>query len=117
MSEFNTRFPEGKRTPIVEVDLGRIVFKFGYDNTWLVAFKNQYQEDEPDDDYSHMNYIIHRHEGGERIFINDSAELFEQLDELGYPMIRRPYPSEEDFDEYARYQVSQLDDELRELGQ
>ena len=106
---------EGKRTPTVEVDLGDIALRFAYGNTWLIAFENHYQE-EPDENYTHMDYIVHKTEDQGTIYINDSPALFEQLDDLSFPLVRRPYPTHEDMDEYARYQMSQLDDELEGLN-
>lgn len=106
---------EGKRTPVVEVDLGETVMKFTYGNTWLIRFENHYQED-VDEQFSHMDYIVTRQPDG-TCFINDSPDLMEQLDDLCFPQVRRPYPTPEDMDEYARYQMSQLDEEIDGLGQ
>lgn len=104
---------EGKRTPTVEVqiEVGRAALQFTYQNTWLVGFSNYFQED-PVENHEHRNYIVHKEPDGNVIYINESPGLFEQLDDLSYPMIRKPYPSAVDDEEYGRF----IEQEFSDLG-
>ena len=103
--EMHEKEPQ-RRSPILEVEIGGIALKLTYMNTTLFSFANMYD----DQDHSHMNHIWVM-EGEDTFCAYDSPELFETLDEAGYPHVRMPYPNEAEIEMYVSYQVEGMDDE------
>lgn len=101
-----------KKTPVVEVEIGRIALRFTYDNTYLIQFENHYTEKDDLHDHSHMNIIKHQDQEGDVQNIYDSEDLFEQLDELKFPKMRYPYPLDKHIEGYSDYLVADLRGEV-----
>ena len=98
--------PQQRFTPQLEIELGGVALKLTYHNTTLFSFVNPYEEH----DHTHLNHIWVVQDG-QPFCAYDSPEAFNQLDELGFPHIRMPYPSESEVDNYIEYQMEGLDDE------
>lgn len=99
--------PRAQRSPAVQVEIGRLALVFTYENTYLIQFDNYYAPENEDDDYSHMNIIKH-YDGVDIQNIYDSEELFRQLDELKFPKMRYPYPTDQHIEDYSGYLVADL---------
>lgn len=95
-----------RRSPILEVQIGGIALKLTYMNTTLFSFANMYEEQ----DHSHMNHVWVM-EGEDTFCAYDSPELFETLDEAGYPHVRMPYPNEAEIEQYVQYMVEGMENE------
>jgi hypothetical protein len=103
--------PYNRRMPSIEVDLGWCALVFTYRTATLYKF------DSPDEnhDHSHMNHIFcetgELNEDGtpEHTYIFDSPELFQQLEELKFPLMQLPYPTDGDIELYVDYQMQALD--------
>lgn len=100
-----------KRSPVVEVEIGSMALRFTYENTYLVQFVNHYSEREDIHDFQHMNIIKH-HDGQDVQNIYDSEELFDQLDELKFPKMRYPYPTDQHIEGYSDYLIADLNGEV-----
>lgn len=110
---------EGRRSPRLVVELGETTLYFTYMNTYLVGFENCYQDQEGGEqfDYSHMNHIKHLPDGTETPeHIYESPDLYRQLAELAFTRILKPYPEEEDIEDYAKYFEAQLNGEVTYYG-
>lgn len=81
-------------------------------NTYLIEFHNMYQEEDESMDFSFMNSMRHTMGDGEVQHIYDSHELHRQLAELAFTRIIKPYPEEQDIQEYARYFEASLNGEV-----
>lgn len=95
----------GRQSPVVEVEIGGIALKLTYMNTCLFSFRNPY-----DQDYSHMDHVW-AVQGEDSFCAYDSPELFQGLDEAGFPHVRSPYPDQGEIDLYVSYMTENLDDE------
>ena len=104
-------------SPIVEALAGDDVeFRFTYDNTALVEFRNKYQQDNPEFDYSYMNNIKHTNDDGEYWVLYKSNGLYRELARLAFTRIIKPYPDEEDIADYAEFFAAQMDGEVNHYG-
>ena len=103
--EMHEKEPQ-RRSPILEVQIGGIALKLTYMNTTLFSFANMYEEQ----DHSPMNHIWVM-EGEDTFCAYDSPELFETLDEAGYPHVRMPYPNEAEIEQYVQYMVEGMENE------
>jgi hypothetical protein len=103
--------PYKRKMPSVEVDLGWCALTFTYRSATLYKF------DSPDEnhDHSHLNHIycetgeLEEDGSDEHTYIFDSPELFAQLEELKFPLMVLPYPTQADVDLYVDYQMSALE--------
>jgi len=99
-------------SPTVEALAGDgVEFKFTYDNTVLIAFQNAFQKDDPSFDYSHMNNIKHETDDGESWTLYKSKNLYKELARLAFTRIIKPYPDEDDIEDYAGFFASQMEEE------
>ena len=100
-------------SPIVEALAGDDVeFRFTYDDTVLIEFRNIYQQDDPSYDYSHMNNIKHETEDGETWTLYKSSGLYRELARLAFTRIIKPYPDEDDIEDYTEFFAAQMDGEV-----
>jgi len=81
-------------------------------DTFLREFKNIYQEEDDSMDFSYMNNIVHYDEEGDLQKIYDSPELFQALGELAFTRLIKPYPDEDDIEEYVLYFEATLNGEV-----
>jgi len=99
-------------SPRVDVNIpGEGEFSFNYRNTLLIGFENCYADDEYD--YSHMNNIVHVEEDGTEIKIYHSEEVYRRLAQLAFSRILKPYPDEDDIEDYAQFFEAQMNNEVR----
>jgi len=95
---------------------GDVEFSFTYDNTILIGFQNAYQEEDPNLDYSHMNNIKHETDDGENWTLYNSSGLYRELARLAFTRIIKPYPDEDDIEDYTEFFTAQMDGEVNRYG-
>ena len=99
-----------RRTPIMELSIGGVALKLTYANTTLFSFWNHYEDEA---DYSFMNHIWVDEEG-QHFCAYDSPNTFKELETRGYPMVRLPYPDQNEIDQYVDFVMDGFDEE--EIG-
>lgn len=100
-------------SPKVEVGLnGDVDLVLTYRDTYLVGFENCYADDEYD--YSHMNHVVHVMEDGEVISLYRSEEVYRQLAQLAFSRVVKPYPEQEDIDDYVQFFEAEMNGEINE---
>lgn len=103
--------PYKRIMPSVEIDLGWAALVL----TARTATLYKFESPDPNHDHSHMNHIYCEtgefNEDGslEHTYIFDSPELFKQLEELKFPLMRLPYPTQDDIELYIDYQMTALE--------
>lgn len=100
-------------SPRVEAFVGgEEEFVFTYRDTILVGFENKYQQDDPRLDYSYMNSIRHTTADGEDYNIYQSHNLWRELARLAFTRVIKPYPDEDDIEDYAAFFVADISGEV-----
>lgn len=107
MSKFN------KPSPRVEAFVGGDTeFIFTYRDTVLIGFHNAYQKDDPSLDFSHMNNVRHTTPDGEDYNIYESHNLWRELARLAFTRIIKPYPDDDDIEDYAQFFAADINGEV-----
>jgi len=101
-----------KPSPSLEAIVGDETYKFDYSNTILIGFENDYQETNDNYDYTYMNNIRYIDEDGEIVYIYKSMNLWRELARLAFSRVLKPYPDEDDLDDYADFFTAELNNEV-----
>lgn len=101
-----------KPSPSLEAIVGDETYKFDYSNTILIGFYNDFQETNDNFDYTYMNNIRHVDEEGESVYIYKSQNLWRELARLCFTRVLKPYPEEDDFEDYAQFFSAELNNEV-----
>jgi hypothetical protein len=107
MAETDDPWQIERTTPAIEVDLrtrGGEDVVLNYNNTTLYHFCGA---------WAFIDHVWRVNDQGVMgIYIFDSPNLMQQLDEYNFPSRRMPYPNDSDLLAYRNYLRGHLDDEL-----